>query len=71
MRCPVCFKQSPDDAKLCYFCCAVLTPVSKTTAEITTKTSGAKKTSRAGRASKTIKLAGLVELVQAINIADC
>ena len=40
MRCPVCFKQSPDDAELCYFCCAVLTPVSKTTSEITTKTSG-------------------------------
>ena len=40
MRCPVCFKQSPDDAELCYFCCAELIPPSTANREITTKTNG-------------------------------
>jgi hypothetical protein len=40
MNCPTCGTQNPDDAQVCTSCSAVLNPVSKTTEEITTKTSG-------------------------------
>ncbi|MHC4084337.1 MAG: DUF4190 domain-containing protein [Planctomycetota bacterium] len=40
MNCPKCGTKNPDDAQVCTSCSAVLNPVSKTTEEITTKTSG-------------------------------